>query len=79
MIQLLAKPVQAPRVNGEGLYSVLIKVGKEEYKKLLDVRAKTGAQAEEKLAFCFNHELQGKTLDFDVKTITIKRKEQNET
>jgi FKBP-type peptidyl-prolyl cis-trans isomerase 2 len=77
MIQLLAKPIQAPRVNGEGLYSVLMKVGKEEYKSLLNVRAKTGAQAEEKLAFCFNHELQGKTLSFDIET--VKRKEQNET
>lgn len=77
MIQLLAKPIQAPRLHGEGLYSVLMKVGKEEYKSLLNVRAKTGAQAEEKLAFCFNHELQGKTLSFDIET--IKRKEQNET
>lgn len=77
MIQLLAKPMQAPRVNGEGLYSILMKVGKEEYKSLLDIRAKTGAQAEEKLAFCFNHELQGKTLNFDIEN--IKRKEQHET
>jgi hypothetical protein len=77
MIQLLAKPLQAPRVNGEGLYSILIKVGKDDYRSLLNVRAKTGAQAEEKLAFCFDHELQGKTLSFDIET--IKRKEQNET
>jgi hypothetical protein len=77
MIQLLAKPLQAPRVNGEGLYSLLIKVGKDDYRSLLNVRAKTGAQAEEKLAFCFDHELQGKTLSFDIET--IKRKEQNET
>lgn len=77
MIQLLAKPLQAPRVNGEGLYSILLKVGKDDYRSLLNVRAKTGAQAEEKLAFCFDHELQGKTLSFDIET--IKRKEQNET
>jgi hypothetical protein len=66
MINLLAKPTKAPVVNHEGLYSILVKLGNGEYKELLKVRARTGAQAEEKLVFCFEHELKDKTLDFSI-------------
>lgn len=66
MIQIIAKPVKAPVVNKEGLYSMLIKLGTGGYRKLLDVRARNGTHAEEKLAFCFLHELKDKTLDFDL-------------
>lgn len=69
MIQILAKPLKAPVVNHEGLYTVLMKTGNGEYKELLSVRARTGAHAEEKLAFCFRHELTGKTLDFNMEDI----------
>lgn len=72
MIHLLAKPVKAPVVNREGLYTVLMKVGNGDYKELLSVRARTGAHAEEKLAFCFEHELTGKTIDFNMENINEK-------
>jgi hypothetical protein len=78
MLQLCARPVKdSNTVNKERLYSIELKVGEMKYKPLLLVRASTGAEAERKLAFCFEHELKGKTLSFDIET--IKRKEQNET
>lgn len=78
MLQLCARPVKdSDTVNKERLYSIELKVGEMKYKPLLLVRASTGVEAERKLAFCFEHELKGKTLSFDIET--IKRKEQNET
>lgn len=78
MLQLCARPVKdSNTVNKERLYSIELKVGEMKYKPLLLVRASTGAEAERKLAFCFEHELKGKTLSFDIET--IKRKEQDET
>lgn len=70
MIILLARPEKAPVVNGEKLYSIEMRVGTRVTKDLLRVRAENGAAAEEKIAFCFNHELKGKTLDFDPATIS---------
>lgn len=72
MIQLLAKPMKAPIINREGLYTILMKVGNGEYKELLSVRARTGAHAEEKLAFCFRHELTGKIINFNMEDINEK-------
>lgn len=70
MIQLCARPVKdSNTVNKERLYSIEIKIGEMKYKPLLYVRAATGADAERKLAYCFEHELYGKTLDFDINQI----------
>lgn len=61
MIQIVMRPVKAPVVNYEGLYSAC--AGGVE---LLRVRARNARHAEEKLMFCFRRELEGKTLDFDL-------------
>jgi hypothetical protein len=75
MIQICARPVIGSNIiNKERLYSIELKVGEMKYKPLLLVRASTGAEAERKLAFCFEHELKGKTLSFNIND--IKRKEQ---
>lgn len=78
MLQLCARPVKGSNtINKERLYSIELKVGEMKYKPLLLVRASTGAEAERKLAFCFEHELKGKTLSFDINT--IKERNKNET
>lgn len=62
MICLVMRPTKEPVVNYEGLYTVdmnCVPLG-------LKVRAKNAKAAEEKIMFCFNRELNGKTLDFDV-------------
>ena len=70
MIQLCARPVKGSNtINKERLYSIEIKIGEMKYKPLLYARASTGVEAERKLAYCFEHELYGKTLDFDIESI----------
>lgn len=62
MICLVMRPTKEPVVNYEGLYTVDmngVPLG-------LKVRARNAKCAEEKIMFCFNRELNGKTLDFDV-------------
>lgn len=61
MICLVMRPTKEPVVNYEGLYSVDmngVPLG-------LKVRAKNAKAAEAKIMFCFNRELNGKTLDFN--------------
>jgi len=53
-------------VKGEGLYSAEFKLGSLAYKPLLKIRAKNAKHAEEKLFYVFEHELTGKTLDYDL-------------
>lgn len=67
MILLKFIPVDAPIVNGEGLYAVQWSQDRSTYKDLeFKVRAKNTACAEEKVLYCFTRELKGKTLDFNL-------------
>lgn len=62
MICLVMRPTKEPVVRHKGLYTVDmngVPLG-------LKVRARNARCAEEKIMFCFNRELNGKTLDFDV-------------
>jgi hypothetical protein len=65
MIQLVMKPVRAPIVNREGLYSVRMNG-----EHLMHIRARNAPHAERKLAYCFRRELSGKTLDFNLEAFT---------
>lgn len=66
MIRICARPTGEPVVKGEGVYVCEFKVADGDYRPVMKVRAKTGAQAEEKLMFVFEHELDGKVLDFRI-------------
>lgn len=62
MICLVMRPTKEPVVKHEGLYTVDMNgtpLG-------LKVRAHNAKCAEAKIMFCFERELNGKTLDFDV-------------
>lgn len=60
----------APVVNSERLYDVQWSQDRANYSNLgLKVRAKTGLMAERKLLFCFQRELEGKTLSFDLEKV----------
>lgn len=65
MIQLVMKPVKAPIVKREGLYSVRMNG-----EHLMHIRALNAPHAERKLAYCFKRELSGKTLDFNLEAFT---------
>ena len=63
MINILARPAET-----RGTYRIEMKLGANQYVPLgLTVKARTGAEAEQKLAFCFRRELKGKTLNFEIK------------
>ena len=62
MINILARPAET-----RGTYRIEMKLGANKYVPLgLTVKARTGAEAEQKIAFCFRRELKGKTLDFNL-------------
>ena len=65
MIQLVMKPVKAPIVKREGLYSMRMNG-----EHLMHIRALNAPHAERKLAYCFKRELSGKTLDFNLEAFT---------
>lgn len=62
MTELVCKPVRAPVVKGRGLYEV--HMNREPLG--LTVRARNAGEADRMLQVVFRHELNGKTLDFDV-------------
>lgn len=67
MIGIAMRPVAgAGVVKGEGLYTAEFKLGPLAYKPLMKIRAKNAKHAEEKLFYVFEHELTGKTLDYDL-------------
>lgn len=61
MIRIVFKPLKAPVVDHEGLYSARFN-GREFFK----VRARNAAHAEAKLMYLMKRETSGKVLDFDL-------------
>lgn len=61
MIRVVFKPVKAPVVSREGLYSARFN-GREFFK----VRARNAAHAEEKIMFLMAHETMGKVIDYSL-------------
>ena len=61
MVRIVFKPVKAPVVDHEGLYSARFN-GREFFK----VRARNAAHAEEKVMFLMARETMGKVIDYNL-------------
>lgn len=72
MIRIVFKPVKAPVVDHEGLYSARFN-GREFFK----VRARNASHAEEKIMFLMAHETMGKVIDYNLEQFR-KDKESND-